>query len=42
MCTIEIQKIDALEATDAISKLKPNDVKRVKIPEIVSLDPIGK
>jgi hypothetical protein len=42
VCTIEIQKTDAAEAQDAISKLKPNDASRVKMPEMVSLDPIGK
>jgi len=42
VCTIDIQKADASEATEAIAKLKPNDAKRVKIPEMVSLDPIGK
>jgi hypothetical protein len=42
VCTIEIQKASAAEAVAAISNLKPNDASRVKIPEIVSLDPIGK
>ncbi|HEY1208937.1 MAG TPA: hypothetical protein VGE85_06195 [Terracidiphilus sp.] len=42
VCTIEIQKTDAAEAQNALSKLKPNDANRVKIPEMVSLDPIGK
>jgi hypothetical protein len=42
VCTIEIQKTGAAEAQDALSKLKPNDANRVKIPEMVSLDPIGK
>ncbi len=42
VCTIEIQKTDAEAAESAISNLKPNDAKRVKIPEMVSLDPIGK
>lgn len=42
VCTIEIQKTDAAEALAALSKLKPNDASRVKIPEMVSLDPIGK
>jgi Protein of unknown function (DUF2846) len=42
VCTIDIQKIDASEASEAIAKLKPNDAKRVKVPEMVSLDPIGK
>lgn len=42
VCTIEIQRVGAEEAADAISRLKPNDAKRVKIPEMVSLAPIGK
>jgi hypothetical protein len=42
VCTIEIQKTEAAEAESELSKLKPNDAKRVKIPEMVSLDPIGK
>ena len=42
VCTIEIQKTGAAEAQDALSKLKPNDASRVKIQEMVSLDPIGK
>jgi hypothetical protein len=42
VCTIEIQKTNAAEAISAISKLKPNDANRVKMPEMVSLDPIGK
>jgi hypothetical protein len=42
VCTIEIQKTDATEAEKALSKLKPNDANKVKIPEMVSLDPIGK
>ena len=35
VCTIEIQKTDAGDAESAISKLKPNDAKRVKMPEMV-------
>jgi hypothetical protein len=42
VCTIEIQKTDAANAEPALSKLKPNDASRVKMPEMVSLDPIGK
>lgn len=42
VCTIEIQKTDAATAEAALSKLKPNDANRVKMPEVVSLDPITK
>jgi hypothetical protein len=42
VCTIEIRKADAWDAKAALSKLKPNDAKRVKMPDIVSLDTIGK
>jgi hypothetical protein len=41
VCKIEISEPDAAYAESEISKLKPNDAKRVKIPEMVSLDPIG-
>jgi hypothetical protein len=42
VCTIEIQKTDAEAAGSAISKLKPNDANKVKMPEMVSLGSIGK
>jgi len=38
VCTIEITNIESSVAKGALSKLKPNDANRVKMPAIVSLD----
>jgi hypothetical protein len=40
VCTINVDLVSANEAMDVIAKTKPNDAKRVKMPEIVSLTPI--
>ncbi len=40
--TLDILKTDAPTALSELGKLKPSDAKKVKMPEMVSLDPITK
>jgi len=40
VCTLNLDIVSAADAMNVIAKTKPNDANRVKMPEVVSLEPI--